>query len=241
MLTGICNLSVIPMRSEASHKAEMTNQILFGESFIIDKVKSEWSQVTLIHDSYTGWIENKQFTKFDRINDNYYVCNKLNEKISINNSEQQLVLGSLIPLSIDINNKLKLKLRNKPKTLVKDDIKKISLKYLNSPYLWGGRTPLGIDCSGLVQMVFRQLGYKFPRDSHEQEKVGNTVNNLNYVKTGDLAFFGKKKITHVGIILEKNTIIHASGKVKIDSLNSKGIFDENKICTHKLKSIKRVI
>jgi hypothetical protein len=241
MLTGICNLSVIPMRSEASHKAEMTNQILFGESFIIDKVKSEWSQVTLIHDSYSGWIENKQFTEFDSINDNYYVCNKLNEKISINNSEQQLVLGSLIPLSIDMNNKLKLKLQNKPKTLVKDDVKKISLKYLNSPYLWGGRTPLGIDCSGLVQMVFRQLGYKFPRDSHEQEKVGNTINNLNYVKTGDLAFFGEKKITHVGIILEKNTIIHASGKVKIDSLNSKGIIDENKICTHKLKSIKRVI
>ena len=241
MLTGICNLSVIPMRSEASHKAEMTNQILFGESFIIDKVKSEWSQVTLIHDSYSGWIENKQFIEFDSINDNYYVSNKLNEKISINNSEQQLVLGSLIPLGIDINTKLKLKLLNKPKTLVKEDIKKISLKYLNSPYLWGGRTPLGIDCSGLVQMVFRQLGYKFPRDSHEQEKVGNTINNLNYVKTGDLAFFGEKKITHVGIILENNTIIHASGKVKIDSLNSKGIIDENKICTHELKSIKRLI
>ena len=99
------------MRSEASHKAEMTNQILFGESFIIDKVKSEWSQVTLIHDSYSGWIENKQFTEFDSINDNYYVCNKLNEKISINNSEQQLVLVSFIHLSIDRNNKLKLKLQ----------------------------------------------------------------------------------------------------------------------------------
>ena len=142
MLTGICNLSVIPMRSEASHKAEMTNQILFGESFIIDKLMSEWSQVTLIHDSYSGWIENKQFTELNNINDNYYVCNKLNEKISINNSEQQLVLGSLIPLSIEISNELKLKFQYKPKTLVKDDIKKISLKYLNSPYLWGGRTPV---------------------------------------------------------------------------------------------------
>ena len=241
MLTGICNLSVIPMRSEASHKAEMTNQILFGESFIIDKLMSEWSQVTLIHDSYSGWIENKQFTELNNINDNYYVCNKLNEKISINNSEQQLVLGSLMPLSIEISNKLKLKFQYKPKTLVKNDIKKISLKYLNSPYLWGGRTPLGIDCSGLVQMVFRQLGYKFPRDSHEQEKVGKPVDNLNDVKTGDLAFFGKKKISHVGIIIEKNTIIHASGKVKIDTLNSKGIIDENKICTHELKSIKRLI
>lgn len=241
MLTGICNLSVIPMRSEASHKAEMTNQILFGESFIIDKVKSEWSQVTLIHDSYSGWIENKQFTELNNINDDYNVSNRLNEKILINNSEQQLVLGSLIPLSIEINNKLKLKFQYKPKTLVNDDIKKISLKYLNSPYLWGGRTPLGIDCSGLVQMVFRQLGYKFPRDSHEQEKVGKAVNNLNEARTGDLAFFGEKKVSHVGIILEKNIIIHASGKVKIDTLNSKGIIDKNKIYTHKLKSIKRVI
>ena len=169
------------------------------------------------------------------------MSNQLKQKISINNSIQQLVLGSFIPLRIEINKKHKLNFQYKTKNLVKNDIKEFSLKYLNSPYLWGGRTPLGIDCSGLVQMVFRQLGYKFPRDSHEQEKVGKAVNNLNDAKKGDLAFFGEKKISHVGIILEKNTIIHASGKVKIDTLNSKGIIDKNKICTHKLKSIKKVI
>ena len=81
---------------------------------------------------------------------------------------------------------------HKPKKLIKADVQKISLKYLNSPYLWGGRTPMGIDCSGLTQMVFRQLSYKLPRDSHEQEKVGKLVNNLNDVKPGDLAFFGEK-------------------------------------------------
>ncbi len=241
MLTGICSLSVIPMRSKASHKAEMINQILFGESFIINRKESEWSKVTLIHDSYSGWIENKQMTELKDINDNYYVSNTLDEKILINNSKQQLALGSLIPLSIKIANKLKLKFLHKPKTLAKEDIKKISLKYLNSPYLWGGRTPLGIDCSGLTQMVFRQIGFDLPRDSHQQEKIGHSVNNINNIKLGDLAFFGENKISHVGIILEKNKIIHASGKVKIDIINSKGIINENKIYTHKLKSIKRVI
>ena len=241
MLTGICDLSVIPMRSEASHKAEMTNQILFGESFIIKRVKSEWSHVSLIHDSYSGWIENKQFTKLNVINDNYCVSDRLNGKILINNFKQKLVLGSLIPLNIEINKKLKLKHLHKPKKLIKADVQKISLKYLNSPYLWGGRTPIGIDCSGLTQMVFRQLSYKLPRDSHEQEKVGKLVNNLNDAIPGDLAFFGEKKISHVGIILKKNKIIHACGKVKIDVINSSGIINKNKIYTHRLKSIKRVI
>ena len=119
---------------------------------------------------------------------------------------------------------------------------KICKKYLNTPYLWGGRTPLGIDCSGYTQIVYRCFNKNLPRDSYQQAKKGRKISNLKKVKLGDLAFFGEKQsIKHVGIILKNNKIIHASGKVRIDSLDEKGIFNNDlNIYTHQLKILKRV-
>jgi cell wall-associated NlpC family hydrolase len=123
-------------------------------------------------------------------------------------------------------------------------IKTIALKYLNAPYMWGGKTPYGIDCSGLVQMVYKIAGYKLKRDTSEQVRQGVIINNLKDSKPGDLAFFSddKGKIGHVGIIIDDGKIIHAYGQVRIDILNQKGIFNEkNKIYTHKLEFIKRIL
>ena len=125
-----------------------------------------------------------------------------------------------------------------------DFIRTIAIKYLNTPYLWGGKTPYGIDCSGFVQMVFKIAGYKLKRDTSEQVRQGLIISNLNNSQPGDLAFFSDSdgKIGHVGLILENNNIIHAYGQVRIDLLTQKCIFNEkNKIQTHKLEFIKRIL
>ena len=118
-----------------------------------------------------------------------------------------------------------------------------ALMYLNAPYLWGGRSPLGIDCSGFTQMVYRLQGINLPRDAYQQAEVGTTLSFIEESDPGDLAFFDNNegKITHVGIILEENHIIHASGKVRIDRIDQQGIFNtEIGTHTHKLRLIKSI-
>ena len=116
--------------------------------------------------------------------------------------------------------------------------------YLNSPYLWGGRSPFGIDCSGFTQMVFKLNGIKLPRDAYEQAEIGKTLNFIEETQKGDLAFFDNEegKIIHTGIIIDKNKIIHSSGKVRIDNLDHYGIFNaETGKYSHNLRLIKKVV
>lgn len=245
MINGICLLTVIAMRKTKSDKSEMINQILFGETFEIKKQDKNWSHIQLHHDQYEGWIDNNQYQLIEDLNTKYKISNKKQANLKINNTSQPLILGSLIPT----NQKLKTKLN------ISENLSfckmnpfntwfiKMAKKYLNSPYLWGGRTPIGIDCSGYTQMVFRFFKQQLPRDAYQQARIGKPIYYLKDVKLGDLAFFETKKvITHVGIILQKNKIIHASGKVRIDSLDETGIFNTtSKTYTHKLKLIKRII
>ena len=126
----------------------------------------------------------------------------------------------------------------------KDDLVKTAFLYLNAPYLWGGKTPFGIDCSGFTQMVYKLNGYKLLRDVSQQATQGEALSFIEESQPGDLAFFDNSEgeIVHVGIIMKDNYIIHAYGKVRIDRLDQSGIYNtEARKHTHKLRVIKKII
>ena len=241
---GICILPVIPMRKTKSDSSEMINQILFGETFKIKKDEKKWALIELTHDKYTGWICKKQFQLIKEIPKKNKISNKTYCNIKVNNISQPLILGSLIPYSKKYCNNLGINsnLEFFPLNNFNFWFMKIAKKYLNSPYLWGGRTPLGIDCSGYTQLGYRFFGINLPRDSYQQAKKGKKIKSVEKSKLGDLAFFStKNKITHVGIVLKDKKIIHSSGKVRIDLLDDKGIFNKKmNTYTHQLSFIKRL-
>ena len=252
---GISELSVIPVRKEPNDKSEMTTQLLFGESFqIVEEVK-KWTYIKITSDKYEGWIDTNSISIisediYGQINSNpSFVLSKLINIILKNKNEKiMLPVGSVLPNFNESNNgfyinKNQYQLSEKH-DCVKLDIDTLSKQFLNSPYLWGGKNPFGIDCSGFIQVVFKVLGVKLPRDADQQVMVGTDVNFISEVKDGDLAFFDDEdgNIIHVGIILKNNEIIHASGKVRIDKLDQQGVYNkEIKKYTYKLRVIKRIL
>ena len=138
-------------------------------------------------------------------------------------------------------NYLKHKFDKSQISISKKNIIRTALLYLNTPYLWGGKTPFGIDCSGLTQMVYRLNGIKIKRDAFQQANQGKILNVFNDIKPGNLAFFSNKEgeISHVGILINNNSIIHAHGKVRVDQFDENGIYNSKlENYSHKLKFIK---
>lgn len=252
---GISELSVIPVRKEPNDRSEMTTQILFGETFQIIEEEGGWSKVKLDFDNYEGWIDSKSESEiseelFDQINSNPNIVTQNLFNVIIDDNSERIILpvGATLP---NYNGNSETFAINKNQYKVSDnffldklDVVSLSKQFLNTPYLWGGKNPLGIDCSGFVQVVFKVLGIKLSRDASQQVETGEAINFMSEVKAGDLAFFDNEegKIVHVGIVLNQNEIIHASGKVRIDKLDQQGIFNRelNKY-THKLRLIKRVL
>ena len=241
------------MRNEAADQAEMVNQILFGEHFKVLENRKKWSRIRLAHDSYEGWICNKQWIEIEE--DIYKQLDKEVATITTDildiitkDHHQPIVIGSVLPSYKSghalINNEMyQFDGLTTPGFVKKEKLVENSLMYLNAPYLWGGRSPLGIDCSGFTQMVYRLQGVNLPRDAYQQAEAGTTLSFVEESEPGDLAFFDNNegKITHVGIILEDNHIIHASGKVRIDRIDQQGIFNtELGAHTHKLRLIKSI-
>ena len=249
MQYGICNLSLVPLRFEASDKSELVSQMLYGEHFKVLEQRKNWSKIRLAFDKYEGWIDNKQYVEVTK--EGYEAINNSKPKYSTdlvefiedeNNQLHPILLGSSI-------NSLKfLKHTHDGSTIAevmpKGNLIKTASLYLNSPYLWGGKTPFGIDCSGLTQMVYKINGHKLYRDASQQATQGEVLSFIEESEPGDLAFFDNVdgEIIHVGIIMENNYIIHAHGKVRIDRLDQSGIYniDQNKH-THKLRVIKKII
>jgi len=251
---GICNLSIIPLRLEPNDRSEIVSQILFGEHFIIIEKDKQWSKVKLHYDDYEGWIDSKQYQIIS--NENY---NLLCEKAIILNADLVEYItvsdNSLIPItlgaSLSFLNHLDVNTHNygfeglqTSGVKAKSNLVTTAYLYLNSPYLWGGKTPFGIDCSGFTQMVYKLNGYKLLRDASQQATQGEVLSFIEESEPGDLAFFDNEegKIIHVGIMLENNYIIHASGKVRVDRLDHLGIYNaEQNRHTHRLRVIKKIL
>mgnify|MGYP001209926460 CR=1 FL=1 len=254
MRFGISNLSIIPLRSEASDRSEMTSQLIFGEHYKIIENQKKWSKIQVAHDNYVGWISNNQvheidIDEFERLEKEIPTLTTDILDIIEGNFHQPIVIGSVLPFFKSdhalINNKMYKFTGNKTQGFSqKKHLITNALIFLNAPYLWGGRTPFGIDCSGFTQIIYRLQGIKIPRDAYQQINLGNKINENNHKEEGDLAFFENKngRIVHVGIVMSDNQIIHASGKVRIDKLDTKGIFNsELQTYTHKLHSINKII
>jgi hypothetical protein len=254
---GVCNLSLVPLRTEPSDKSEMCSQLLFGDHFTIIEITEKWSRILTAFDEYEGWIDNKQYTlvsqiAFDGLNNiNSILTLEVFHKATKSNTSSilNLLAGSSIPHTVDglfylAENSYKLEGYSiDPNTVEFDSgISKAAMFYLDAPYLWGGRSVFGIDCSGFTQMVFKQFGIRLKRDAWQQAEQGELLGFLQESRAGDLAFFDNEdgRITHVGIMLNNQQIIHASGKVRIDSIDAQGIYNtELNRYTHKLRILKR--
>lgn len=246
---GICNLSVVPLRAEASDVSEMVSQLLYGEHFKILETRKKWSRIRVSFDKYEGWIDNKQYVNIaeEDFSDFQKKENRLSSDLvdfvtASNNQLFSICLGSTVSSSKFLEHFFEGKAISG--IFLKEHLIETALLYLNTPYLWGGKTPFGIDCSGFTQMVYKLNGYKLMRDASQQANQGEALSFIEESEPGDLAFFDNDegKITHVGIIMKDNYIIHAHGKVRIDRLDHSGIFNyEMRTHTHKLRVIKRII
>jgi len=258
MYNGICLLSVVPCRKEASNTSEMVTQLLFGEHYTVKEQTETWVQIETAYDKYECWINIKQHTKIAEATfkllelQNPVISSELIQNIT--NKETKISfpipIGSTLPgylnkeckignLAFDFEGKT-------TTTAVKktsQEILNTAKLFLNAPYLWGGKTFMGIDCSGLTQVVYKLNGYKLPRDAWQQAELGHPLSFVEEAQAGDLAFFDNEegKIVHVGILLSNTEIIHASGQVRIDKFDHYGIFhSENKKYSHMLRVIKRI-
>ncbi|HNU60313.1 MAG TPA: C40 family peptidase [Aquaticitalea sp.] len=249
MRYGICNLGVVPLKSEPSHTSELVSQVLYGEFFKILEQRKQWSRIRLAYDNYEGWIDNKQIVEISEAD--YSALSKSIQRFStdlieyIQDSDQRLhaiVMGSSLNGVEIMGHTFEGHYTDAVKP--KADLLKTAFNYLNAPYMWGGKTPFGIDCSGFTQMVYKINGYNLLRDASQQAQQGTPLSFIEESEPGDLAFFDNEegRIVHVGIIMENNYIIHSHGKVRIDRLDHSGIYNvDRKIHTHKLRVIKKII
>ena len=238
MSYGICDLSVIPIRKEASHTSEMVSQLLFNELYKVLDEKPGWYLIQSEEDQYEGWIQGIQHheiseTTFQELS---HKTRFVVDRPVLEHQGRQLSIGTL--LYEPVSGTMTIPEGFSP-TLMLD----FAQKMLGAPYLWGGRSVFGIDCSGFVQLCAHAAGKQLPRDASQQIQEGELVYFLPEIQPGDLAFFGNEegKIVHVGMMLDTERIIHASGQVRIDYLDQTGIFNkERNEHTHRLQVIKRI-
>lgn len=229
-----CSVSVSPIRAEVSEKSEMTSQILYGETCEIKETEGIYSKIKLDFDGYEGWVnssvlkkENSEISK-NLVTQNYGV-------FDLPEGRNLLSLGSEVAFETE---------NFVDKCNIRESLVETAKKFINVPYLWGGRSYFGIDCSALVQLVYKIHGITLPRDSDKQAELGEARDFVEESEPGDLAFFEDETgfISHVGLVLSPFELIHASGKVRIDSLDFSGIYNaEINKHTHKLRMVKTLL
>ena len=249
---AVCTVAAAAVRKEPSHKTEMTNQLLFGETMKVLETKDEWFLVRSMYDNYEGWLthhlideigkdiawEPLQFVCSDLVNFIQFSNQLLNAPMGAALTGFEKETGALWDKQYSFDGQY----RSFEQPSNENELLETARKWLNAPYLWGGKTLMGVDCSGFVQTVFKVHGIRLGRDAWQQAKDGEGVEQLSLAKTGDVAFFNNSegKIIHVGILLNRNQIIHASGKVRIDKIDEEGIINlQTGKRTHQLHSMKR--
>jgi hypothetical protein len=249
MQYGICNLSIVPLRIEPSDPTELVSQVLYGEIFKVLDQRKTWSKIRLAYDKYEGWIDNKQYLEISE--DDYKNLKIQDHKLSTDlieyvqdkdNNLYTIPIGSSLNGLELLNHTFDGNFTTSKKE--KTNLITTAFTFLNAPYLWGGKTPFGIDCSGFTQMVYKLNGYHILRDASQQATQGQALSFIEESEPGDLAFFDNQDghIVHVGIIMEDNYIIHAHGQVRIDRLDHSGIYNaDRRVHTHKLRVIKKII
>ena len=247
-------IAVTPIRAEAAHRSEMVSQLLFGEPAEIIDTFNEFIKIKCVYDGYEGWCQSTQLINISEAQLATYhkdLVAEFTNLLEVNGSEMQVPYGASLGFFLNNNASFgKFNFHNKgavakPNVLLfkPDYITHIATAYLNTPYLWGGRSVFGIDCSGFTQQVYRFFDKQLPRDAYQQAALGEVVGFLQEVICGDLAFFdnAEGKITHVGILLNSETIIHSSGRVRIDKIDNVGIVSSDTgERTHQLRIIKRI-
>ena len=239
-------LAVVPVRADKQDQSEIITQLLFGEVATLIDRHNQWIKIKSSHDNYEGWIDEKQVLEISEEEHGFWLKNTFRQTMLLKTwdtpfGEIQSMRGSNTP------NRSQFKVAGFTFQGVQDfgnltvsSISDVALSYLNSPYLWGGRTPFGIDCSGFTQAVYRFFNIELPRDAYQQANFGENI-SFKDRKKGDIVFFQnkQKKIHHVGILLANDEIIHASGRVRIDKLTQDGIIKKEEL-THHFHSLKRL-
>ena len=259
---GICHLAQAPLRDTISHSSEMISQVLFGDIVEIKDKYQNWHEVETVFDGYEGWLDEKQFIPLDQADFEAMKAEK-NPVFSagfVSETEREtdhavfrIGMGCRLPLFQ--NGAFKLgKLDYSYKSPVweipadaeqkRKSVMERALLLMNTPYLWGGKSSAGLDCSGFTQLIFRTCGIHLLRNASQQATQGTLINLLAEAQTGDLLFFDNEneQIVHVGIYNGNGHVLHSSGCVRIDPVDHEGIYRQDLgNYSHHLRLIRRVI
>jgi cell wall-associated NlpC family hydrolase len=252
---AITVVPVMPLRAEPSHRSEIISQGLWGEcSEIILTGTDGWVKVKCQFDEYEGWVTMNHLEVIDEPLFNapytHYTSSWVN-RVQINGQPMQVPFGCLIKQgSVPVTTWGNIPVQfEEGLTAIGDGaideniLTAAAFQFLNTAYLWGGKSVFGVDCSGFTQTVYKILGINLLRDAYQQATQGVVVDFLQEARRGDLAFFdnAEGRITHVGILLNDHEIIHASGKVRIDPIDNQGITNiDTGVRTHQLRIIRRL-
>ncbi|MDY5969395.1 MAG: C40 family peptidase [Bacteroidales bacterium] len=246
---AVAFLPAAPLRATPSDRAEMVSQILFGETMEVLERREKWSLVRCSADRFEGWLDNKQLRpigleEYIVISAWPYRASRPLTPVSTSIGRLWVPMGSSLPAA-HVFRMGRLFLQHEgDNAQTGGEPQRLARLLLHAPYLWGGKSLMGIDCSGLAQVAFSACGIQLPRNACQQARMGTLVPSTEALQPNDLCFFRNEegRVVHVGISLGLGQIIHASGRVRIDRIDGHGIYcGEEGRYTHCLHSIRRLL